>query len=520
MASVSDGDKRAASVTRLLGWGATAAIVFSLLIMIVMLANGPSVSVPSLTHPAAGPPWWHGLHLRASVVLFSLWAAAVIAAAGVAAGLVAVSRGARPPVKPLLVCVFGVMAIFTVLPPGGSTDTVSYAIDGSMVVAGHSPYVMTPKQFLATGAQIARGSPTIWQNSLSDYGPLATATEWAAAELGGTSLARITFWLKVWTALAFGAVVLLLDWLLRPDPAMRLRAHLLWSANPLLLWLIVAGGHIDGVAIAFGLAGLAMLHVPRPGTDPGADPGLGRALLAGLLIGAAIAVKSPYALFALAAAWALRRHLASLAALAVGGLIALAPAYLVSGRAAVTALVNRGSEVTWDNLYQICLRAVGITNPVPAHLVTIAALLCVAVAVLVWLRLPSRAPTLPAVTLSLPAVTPALALSLAWTFMWPFQRPWYDVMIIALLVLYPASRLDWVVLLRLCFAGITYMDAIGLPTASRLYHLQEFEGHWVTATVRLVTAVALIWLCLSGRWGWRSRSAESAIAAPELQPLT
>jgi hypothetical protein len=288
-----------------------------------------------------------------------------------------------------------------------------------------------------------------------------------------------------------------------------LRAHVLWSANPLMLWLIVAGGHIDGVAIAFGLAGVAVLRAPRPGTDPG----LGRAVLAGLLIGAAIAVKSPYALFALAAAWALRRHLASLAALAVGGLIALAPAYLVSGRAAVTALVNRGSEVTWDNLYQICLRAVGITNPVPAHLVTIATVLCVAVAVLAWLRLPSRVP-------SLPAVTPALALSLAWTFMWPFQRPWYDVMIIALLVLYPASRLDWVVLIRLCFAGITYMDAIGLPTASRLYHLQEFEGHWITATVRLVTAVALIWLCVSGRWGWRSRSAESAVAAPELQPLT
>ena len=317
MASVSDGDKRAASVTRLLGWGAAAAIAFSLLIMIVMLVNGPSVTVPSLTHPAAGPPWWHGLHLRPSVVLFSLWAAAVIAAAGVAAGLVAVSRGARPPVKPLLVCVFGVIAIFTVLPPGGSTDTVSYAIDGSMVVAGHSPYVMTPKEFLATGAQIARGSPPLWQNSLSDYGPLATATEWAAAELGGTSTARIAFWLKVWTALAFGAVVLLLDWLLRPDPAMRLRAHLLWSANPLLLWPIVAGGHIDGVASPSGWR-VAVLRAPRPDTDPAAvrsGPGCHR----GPADGAAIAVKSPYALFALAAAWALRRHLASLVALAVTG---------------------------------------------------------------------------------------------------------------------------------------------------------------------------------------------------------
>lgn len=513
MASVSDGDKRAASVTRWLGWGAAAAIAVSLLIMMVMLVNGPSVSVPSLTHPAAGPPWWHGLHLRASVVLLSLWAAAVIAAAGVAAGLVAVSRGARVPVRPLLVFVFGVIAIFAVLPPGGSTDTISYSIDGSMVVAGHSPYSMTPKEFLATGARIARDSPPIWQNSLSDYGPVATATEWAAAELGGTSLARITFWLKVWTALSFGAVVLLLDRLLRHDPARRLRAHLLWSANPLMLWLIVAGGHIDGVAIAFGLAGLAALRVARPGTDPAADPGLSRALVSGLLIGAAIAVKSPYALFALGAAWALRRHLASLAALAVGGLITLAPVYMVAGRSAITALVNRGEEVTWDNPYQILWSPFRNENSVPAHLVTIAIVLCVLVAVLAWLRLPDRVP-------SLPAVTPSLALSLGWIFLWPFQRPWYDVMIIAPLALYQASRLDWVVLIRLCFAGITYMDAIGLPVGSRLYNLQEWEGHWLTATVRLLTAVALIGLCLSGRWGWRSRPASAAVAAPELQPLT
>ena len=47
---------------------------------------------------------------------------------------------------------------------------------------------------------------------------------------------------------------------------MRLRAHLLWSVNPLLLWEIVAGGHIDGLAVAFGLVGVAALRSrPPPG---------------------------------------------------------------------------------------------------------------------------------------------------------------------------------------------------------------------------------------------------------------
>src|SRR5206468_2465731 len=89
------------------------------------------------------------------------------------------------------------------------------------------------------------------------YGPVATAAEWGAAELGGTSLARITFWLKLEEAIAFCAVVLALDRLLRADPEMRLRAHLLWSVNPLLLWEIVAGGHIDGLAAVIGPAYLA-----------------------------------------------------------------------------------------------------------------------------------------------------------------------------------------------------------------------------------------------------------------------
>jgi hypothetical protein len=508
MTGVRNGNVRASTVTRALAWSAAAAIVLSLLIMVVISVNGPSVSVPSMTHPAEGPPWWHPLHLRPSVVLLSLWAAAVFGAAGVAAGLMAVSRGARPPVRPLLVGVFLVIAVFTMLPPGGSTDTVSYAIDGSIVVAGHSPYAMTPNEFLATGALIARNNPRTWQNSLSDYGPLATASEWAAAELGGNSMARITFWLKLWTSLAFGAVVLLLDWLLKRDPAARLRAHLLWSANPLLLWEIVAGGHIDAMAIAFGLAGVAVLRV----ATPGADPGPGRALVSGLLIGAAIAVKSPFVLFALGAALALRRSLASVAALAGGCLVVLAPAYLAAGRPAVTVLFNRGSQVTWDNLYQLFWRPLGYNTYQPAHLVTVTAVLCVIVAIIVYLRLPSYVP-------SLPAVTPSLALSLAWIFMWPFQRPWYDVMIVALLVLYPASRLDWLVLIRLCFAAITYMDAVSLPHG-RLLSLQMFEGEWVTSTVRLLSVAALMWLCLSGRWGWRCRPAESAVTAPELRLLT
>ncbi len=143
------------------------------------------------------------------------------------------------------------------------------------------------------GDKLAVGSPPTWAHQLSDYGPIASAEEWVAAELGGTSMALITFWLKLIVALAFGAVVLLLDRLLRDNPAMRLRAHLLWSLNPLLLWEIVASGHIDGLAIAFGLAGLALLRF-GPG---GVRPTLARCAAAGTLLAAAACTKSPFVLF-------------------------------------------------------------------------------------------------------------------------------------------------------------------------------------------------------------------------------
>src|SRR5450755_2069592 len=245
--------------TRVYAWSAVIAIGAAILIMTVVSAVGPSAAVASMPRPAAGPPWWFVLRLPPGLATVALWTAAILGAGGVAAGLAAVARGARPPARLLLAGALMAAAALTVLPPAGSTDTLSYAIDGRIVVTGHSPYVMTPGQLRRAGDPVARLAPPTWVNDLSIYGPLATAEEWGAAALGRTSAARITFWLKLWNALAFGAVVLALDRLFRSDPARRARAHLLWSVNPLLLWSMIAGGHIDGLATALGFGGLLVL---------------------------------------------------------------------------------------------------------------------------------------------------------------------------------------------------------------------------------------------------------------------
>jgi hypothetical protein len=514
-------------LARLVGWLAAAAIIASVLIMMLISAAGPSVSVPSLPR-VSGLPWSHSLHLTAMFVTVSLWAAMVLGCAGVIAGLVAVARGARPPVRPVVAFAFLAVVVLTVLPPAGSTDSISYAASGRMAVIGHSPYVMTPLQLARTGDPVGhqipfREIPSTWTNTVSVYGPVATGAEWIAAELGGTSLAHITFWLKLEEALAFGAVVLILDRMLRNNPEMRLRAHLLWSVNPLLLWEIVAGGHIDGLAAVFGLLGVAALRArsqqATAADGAAAAVGAGGAAVSGLLIGVAVGIKVEYVLIGAAVAWACRRSLRALAAAAAGFLVVVVPTYLAAGTPAIKVLITRGPGVTWDNMYQLLWRPVfGYTqfsaSKVPPHLEPVAYLLFAAVALLLLLRFPDRVP-------GLPAVAPALALSLAWLFVTAFQRPWYDVMAISLLALYSTSKLDWVILLRLLAGATVYVQAIQSPAEPHwLYDVIQFDGSWFTPAVRFLAVVALVWLCVSGRWGWRSRSVAASGRLPELLPVT
>ena len=208
---------------------------------------------------------------------------------------------------------------------------------------------------------------------------------------------------------------------------------------------------------------------------------------------------------------------APLAAAAAGFAVVAIPAYLAAGTPAIKVLITRSPGITWDTMYQLFWRPVlGYTQfsvtSVSPHLELIAYLLFAAVAVLAVARLPDRVP-------GLPAVTPALALSLAWLFVTAFQRPWYDVMAISLLALYSASRLDWVVLIRLLAGATVYVQAVQSPFEPHwLADIAQFDGTWLTPGIRLLTTVALVWLCLSGRWGWRSAVPASSSRLPELLP--
>jgi hypothetical protein len=329
---------------------AAAGIGIAILIMIgVSLVRGGWM-LPPLVMPAAGPPWEIPVrHVSADLVTYALWLAALLGTGGVVAGLLAIHRGARLSARILLVAGLITVAVLTVLPPTGSTDALDYATYGRLVALGHSPYVTTPAYLRHLHNAFAHSVPRVWDHYVSVYGPLATMEQFLAAKLGGASAARITFWLKLWDSAAFAVVAVVLDRLLRHNPARRLRAHLLWTVNPLLLWDLVAAGHLDVLAIMAGLLGLLVL-----GEQPAAGrPGLARVLAAGALLGIAADIKINYVLFGLGAAWALRRSLPALALAGAAALAVLVPSYAYFGTPAVRALLSRRNQSSADNFYRV-----------------------------------------------------------------------------------------------------------------------------------------------------------------------
>ena len=479
----------------LLGWIGAAAIAVSVLLMIIVLGAGPSAVVPVIPRTWPLPPLWFALHLPEAAVVALTYATIVLGGAGVIAGLIAVQRGARPNLR--LLATGAVVAIFllALLPPGGSTDSLSYAAYGRIALLGHNPYVMTPAQLRALGDPIGLQTTHSWAHDPSLYGPVALVADWTAAKLGGISIAYIVFWLKLMFALCFGLIALTVDRVVRHDQAARARAHLLWTVNPLMLWAEIGGAHIDGLGAGLGIVGLLVARTAAAG--PGGRIPPARALMAGLLVGAAIGVKAPYAALGLALAWSCRNSVKAFAAAAAGGIVAVVPGYLIAGPAALADLVWRGSNlVTFDSFWRLFYPPFGY-SAMPRGLELLAAAGCAAVAALLAWRLPPG----PA---HLPAIRPAVVLMMAWLLVWPLQRPWYDAVAFCLLAVFAASRLDWLLLVRAVPAAMAMATgASGQPDRGWLRHVFDFLGNDLSPWVRLATVIAAIAFCTLDAWPMR-----------------
>jgi hypothetical protein len=459
-------------------------IVISIGLISAVALLGPSAGVPRMPSAYPWPLFYLHGNPTARFVTWSLWLAVVAGAAGVTSGLLAVRRGWRPRPRLLiagsLIAVLGLM----LLPPIGSTDLLDDAVYGRIAALGYSPYRMTPKEFKLTGDPISALAVKHWETYPSPYGPLMTVTQQAASDLGGDSGAKTMFWLKVWNALAFLAVALALDRMLRSDPAGRTRAHLLWTVNPLMLFAVMAGGHNDVLGVVFAV--LAVAAFRRADFLNG--------VLAGALAGTAIVLKAPFALIGLGLAIAAIRRPRALAGLALGAAAVLLPTYALAGKQAVTSVISESGRAfntyqPWQLLARIAPSVGSLSG---ANELAIAVTIVLA-AILLW-----RMPSGPA---EFPAVRPALMLTLAWLICSPSQRTWYDVMIFPLLALMPATRLDWIALARSAVTLIAQLPAIGTATTgfSWLPHAEQNLNTVLVPAALAVLAVLLVVLCLTGR---------------------
>jgi hypothetical protein len=271
---------------------------------------------------------------------------------------------------------------------------------------------------------------------------------------------------------------------MRPDRMRQVRAHLMWSLNPLMLYLIMADGHNDVLAVALGAAGLFAIRKSAARST----------FWAGILLVLATAVKTTYALFGVGAAWALRRRPRALWALAGGVVAVLVPMYLVGGRQVIAATTFGlvGGEHT-NLLYYEFARFLGYGQAVEVQNVA-GLLVCGVLALILLWRLPHGLSDLPGVRVT-------LALSLALLIASPYEQAWYDAMIFPLFAVIAASRLDWIAVahaIALTVISVPYTFANSHPP---WWAQVERLGSFVPVALALVaTGAALLWLCWTRDW--------------------
>lgn len=553
----------------------------SVTLTFTVAVSGTSVMEPPYPGRPGQPPWAFAAQLSPYLAVALAGAALLAGTAGLALTLSATRRGWRLPVRALLLGGLLAAVALALVPPFGSSDPLSYAAYGRMLVTGHNPYAIGPDALARLGDPVARAVQD-WRTTPSDYGTVATAGQALASLIGGTSARLTVFVLSLLNLAAFAGTGLILHRLGRGDPGRQARAALLWTANPLLLQVLVAGQHVDSQAIFFGVAAVAVFS--RAGGRP-ARQAAGYAAAAGALAGLGFAVKITVALVggglalaAFRASWpsgsgtgtmggpavrarwrrtavsriALSRIAVLWAGLA-GGFAVVAGAALGAGGAdGFRRTVQASSMVSIGSPWRAVrtLLHLAVSEAVADDVVKSAAvLLAVVLAVLLWRGRPGGWPVGPAWTaqprivkseiktdrdgqgaavvtgagaarggLAALAGCGALALSLAWLLAWPYVLPWYDGLAWALLPLVAASTLDWLLLARTAALAVGYLPA-------RVAGVVIPPGlGWLQSVVRTgvtpaILAVVVVWLIVSLRRGRTGTDGPAPVApAPARAP--
>jgi Glycosyltransferase family 87 len=488
---------------------------------------GPSVMEPALPGGTGEPPYSLRAHPSPDLVIALTTAGVLLTVTGLALCFRAVRAGWRVRARTLLIAGIIATAAFTLMPPVGSADHLNYAAYGRMAVTGNDPYATTarslPADPVARAVQDWRDTPTV-------YGPIATAQQTFASLIGGTSVRLTVFVMSLTNALAFLATGLLLYRTARGDPDRELRAALLWTANPLLLFELVGGAHNDVLALALAIAGLVAFALPDPlRPRPGDGRRIGRCVFAGVLIGAGAAIKINVAivgggplLLLLSEARVHRARTAARAAALTGSAAAVTGlAYLMAGPHSLDQLQRAAKSVSLATPWHLLAGAGGglIVTVSRQTVQTGALLLTVLLAVLLLRALPRPHARALADSAGEEAFQIAAALALAWLFAAPYALPWYDGLGWATIALLTWSRFDWPLLARTAVLALAYLPARD-PRLAGLPHRLD----WLITVVRAqvtpwaLTLILIALIAMAARWSPRAPAPGCSPRAPAGSP--
>jgi hypothetical protein len=534
-----------------MGRAGLAATSLSVVVTFAVAVLGPSVMEPPLPGRPGQPPWAFAAHLPAGLAVALTAAALAAGTLGLGLSLHAAHRGWLPSPRAILGAGILSAVAMAFVPPFGSSDHLSYAAYGRIVVTGRNPYTTTPAMLARLGDPVARAVQD-WRTSPSVYGSLATGGQALASLVGGTSARLTVFVLSLLNVAAFVATGLLLHRLTRGCRARQSRAAVAWTFNPLLLQVLVAGEHVDSQAILFGVAAITLfcLGLPNDPRRATATRGFLVAAGAGGLAGLGTAVKLTMVLVAAglavaaAAAWWRRwRWLAVIGGgLATGFAVIVAASLAPWGFATLRPALRAGSFVSigspWrlvrDGLQHGAGLAVGAADDVvKAGAIVLAAILLVLL--LRWLRGLAGAgwpgpgelgrdgagPGGAGADLPGVAACCVFAFAFAWLVAWPYVLPWYDGLGWAVLALLPLSAasaaavpvpasmvaaLDWLLLVRTAALAFGYLPARGIILPADLRWLQSVVRTGVTPVILLGVTVGLVVLVVRRAPGRRLAS--------------
>ncbi|HVB45291.1 MAG TPA: polyprenol phosphomannose-dependent alpha 1,6 mannosyltransferase MptB [Streptosporangiaceae bacterium] len=525
-------DRAERSAARRGGLGLAATAV-SVVLTVTVAALGPSIMEPALPGGSGQPPWALAAHPSPYLAVTLTGAAILAGVAGLIFSGNALRHGWRCPAGLILAAGIIAAIVLAVLPPFGSADHLSYAAYGRMAVTGHDPYTTTPAALARLGDPVARAVQD-WRGSASVYGSLAVAGQALAARVGAGSVRLTVFVLSLLNVAAFVLTGLMLHVLGRGDAGRQLRAAILWTANPLLLMVLVAGAHVDSQAVLFGVAAVA---VAVTGLRPARAFGRARrdALVAagvGALVGLGFAIKVTTALvgmglgIAIVFAWSADRRgqpvpggsrevpaarvsrapvrwlAAVLGGLAGGFCVVVSASLLPWGAGVFGPALHAGSYTSIGSPWRLVRSGLHLVlSENAAETVVKAGALALAACLLILLLRYFRDTT------DQLLVGCAFAVVFAWLMAWPYVLPWYDGLGWALLALLPASRLDWLLLARTAALAVGYLPArVHVVVPSGLRWLESVVRTAVTPAVLLaVTVLAIAWL-------WAPRRQALAVA--------